>query len=184
MYCKLIEETVREVRGEIGVPSDLDTRIELKVDAFLPTEYVPDERQRMETYKRISLLEDRAAREDIEEELVDRFGDLPPVVNNLLDIAHLRALSRKLGIEHVSHRGNMLVMRFDAHFVADPIKLIDALGKTDKRLLLSASKTSSLLLKDAKLSTEEMLRLAVTLLEKVLRIMQSSNEKDALPIKE
>lgn len=184
MYCKLIEETVREVRGEIGVPSDLDTRIELKVDAFLPTEYVPDERQRMETYKRISLLEDRAAREDIEEELVDRFGDLPPVVNNLLDIAHLRALSRKLGIEHVSHRGNMLVMRFDAHFVADPIKLIDALGKTDKRLLLSASKTSSLLLKDAKLSTEEMLRLAVTLLEKVLRIMQSSNEKDALPIKD
>ena len=170
MYCKLIEETIREVRGDQTAPADLDTRIELKVNAFLPAEYVPDERQRMEIYKRISLLEDRAGREDIEEELVDRFGDAPDAVNNLLDIAHLKSLCRKLGIVHVSHKAFTLTMRLDEKYVPDPLKLIEALSQTDKRLILSASKTPALLFKDH-LDVEQMLPLIVKLLEKVVAFM-------------
>ncbi len=174
MYCKLIEETIREVRGDIGTAADLDTRIELKVNAFLPADYVPDERQRMEIYKRISMLEDRAGREDIEEELVDRFGDTPEAVNNLLDIAHLKALCRRLGIIHVTHKGFTLSMRLDEKHVPDPLKLINALGQTDKRLILSAAKTPALLFKDVKLTVEQMLPLAVKLLEKVVALIGDS----------
>lgn len=171
MYCKLIEETIREVRGDQAPLTDLETRIELKVNAFLPADYVPDERQRMEIYKRISLLEDRAGREDIEEELLDRFGEAPEAVNNLLDIAHLKSLCRKLGIVHVSHKGFTLAMKLEEKNVPDPVKLIEALAKTDKRLILSASKTPALLLKDVKLTVEQMLPLSVKLLEKVVNLI-------------
>jgi transcription-repair coupling factor (superfamily II helicase) len=171
MYCKLIEETIREVRGDQAPLGDLETRIELKVNAFLPADYVPDERQRMEIYKRISLLEDRAGREDIEEELLDRFGEAPEAVNNLLDIAHLKALCGKLGIVHVSHKGFTLTMKLEEKHVPDPVKLIDALGQTDRRLILSASKTPALLLKDVRLKVEEMLPLSVKLLEKVVNLI-------------
>jgi transcription-repair coupling factor (superfamily II helicase) len=170
MYCKLIEETVREVRGEQGIiPSDLETRIELKVNAFLPADYVPDDRQRMEIYKRISMLEDRAAREDIEEELLDRFGEAPEAVVSLLDIAHLKALCAKLGIVHVAHKAFTLMMRLDERYVPDLSKLFEALQQTDKRLVFSATKSAPALhLKDPRLTVEEMLPLAVKLLEKVV----------------
>ena len=170
MYCKLIEETVREVRGEQGIiPSDLETRIELKVNAFLPADYVPDDRQRMEIYKRISMLEDRAAREDIEEELLDRFGEAPEAVVSLLDIAHLKALCGKLGIVHVAHKAFTLMMRLDERYVPELSKFFEALQQTDKRLVFSATKSAPALhLKDPKLTVEEMLPLAVKLLEKVV----------------
>ncbi len=173
MYCKLIEETIREVRGDQGPAGVMETRIELKVNAFLPADYVPDERQRMEIYKRISLLEDRAGREDIEEELLDRFGEAPEAVVSLLDIAHLKALCRRLGIFHVSHKAFTLCMRLEETHVPDPMKLIDALSQTDKRLILSAAKTPALLLKDTRLTVEEMLPLAVKLLEKVVALIHA-----------
>ncbi len=173
MYCKLIEETIREVRGDQASLADMETRIELKVNAFLPADYVPDERQRMEIYKRISMLEDRAGREDIEEELLDRFGEAPEAVVSLLDIAHLKSLCRKLGVIHVSHKGFTLTLKLEEKHVPDPLKLIEALAQTDKRLILSASKTPALLLKDPKLTVEEMLPLAVKLLEKVTAMIQA-----------
>ncbi len=173
MYCKLIEETIREVRGDLEPLGDIETRIELKVNAFLPADYVPDERQRMEIYKRISLLEERAGREDIEEELLDRFGEAPEAVINLLDIAHLKALCRRLGIVHVSHRAFSMIMKLEENHIPDPLKLIDALSQTDKRLTLSASKTPALLLKDVKLTVEQMLPLTVKLLEKVVALIQA-----------
>ncbi len=173
MYCKLIEETVREVRGGQMPAGDLEIRIELKVNAFLPSEYVQDERQRMEVYKRISLLMDRADREDIEEELIDRFGEPPEPVVCLLDIAHLKALCGKLGIYHVSHKGFVLHMRLDQHAVPDPVKLITALSQADQRLKLNAAKTPELLLKDGGLTVEQMLPLAVKLLEKTVALMDA-----------
>ncbi len=168
MYCKLIEETLREARGEKGIPSELDTRVELKIDAFLPSDYVRDERQRMEMYKRIASIKNREDREDIEEELLDRFGEAPELVDKLLDIAHIRALAAQLGMAQVTYRNGTLFMRFDENYAPDPLKLLNAILKTDPRLTLSATKPPSLLLKDPKKTQEELLKEAIKLLEKLL----------------
>jgi len=172
MYCKLIEQTLREVKGEAGIPSELETRVDLKVDAFLPSEYVRDERQRMEMYKRIATMDSREAREDIEEEMLDRFGEAPAAVDNLMDIAHLRFLARKLGIAQVTWRKGCLHMRFDDHYAPDPLKLLEGIMTTDPRLGLAATKPAALQLKDGRLEQEEMLREGVKVLEKLINNME------------
>ncbi len=169
MYCRLIEEAVREAQAEKGleVPVEVDTRVDLRVDAYLPAEYVRGENQRMEVFKRIALIKTRETREDVIEELIDRFGDVPEPVMNLIDIAHLRGICQRLGIQRVNFVVNTLVCKFAPNVLPDPAALFAALEKTDKRLLLSANKEPALLLRDPKLTIEEMLREAVKLLEKV-----------------
>lgn len=65
MYLKLIEQAVSEAQG-VEVTPELDTRVELAVDAFLPESYVPEEKLRVEIYKRIAMIQDEAGRMDIE----------------------------------------------------------------------------------------------------------------------
>ncbi len=171
MYVKLIEETVREIRGELGESVDIETRVELQVDAFLPAEYVRGEFQRIEIYKRIAAIEDRVSRTDVEEELVDRFGDEPEPVVNLVAIAHLKAMCGSLGIESVVHRNGQLVMKFSPHAHIDGARLFVAMHETDKRLSLSPQTPPSLVLRDARLEAEPMLHEAVRLMEAVITRM-------------
>jgi len=181
MYCKLIEQTLREVKGEAGLPAELETRVELKVDAFLPSDYVRDERQRMEMYKRIASMDSREAREDIEEEMLDRFGEQPAAVDNLMDIAHLRALAARLGVAQVTWRMGCLHLRFNEAYAPDPMLLLDGILKTDLRLTLAATKPPSLQLKDGRLTQEQMLREGVKVLEKLVNYMFPHNQENQKP---
>lgn len=169
MYCRLIEEAVREARGMQGqtTPMEIETRVELKVDAYLPVEYVRGENQRMEVFKRIALIRRREDREDVIEELIDRFGDVPEEVMNLIEIAHLRGVCGRLGISRVNYVAGALVFKLSPGAALDAMKLYGALEKTDKRLLLSAAREPAVLLRDPKLSPEALLRAAVPLLERV-----------------
>jgi len=169
MYCRLIEEAVREARGAQGqrVESRTETRVELKVDAYLPDTYVRGENQRMEVYKRISMIRDRDGREDVIEELIDRFGDVPEPVMNLIEIAHLRAVCGGLGVTRVNYMSGALIFHLDPAVLPDPERLYTALTLADRRLLFSASRETAILLRDAKLSAEELLRAAVPIMEKV-----------------
>lgn len=173
MYCKLIEEAVREAQGDTDAEreSELETRVDLKTDAFLPAEYVRGEAQRMEMYKRVSLLKTRDDREDVIEEMVDRFGEPPLPVMNLIDIAHLRALCGRLGVSRVTYTTGTMLFHIEEKYLRDPLALVDAMQKTDKRLLLSAQRKPAMLLRDKRLPAEDMLRAAVPVLEKLLAYM-------------
>ena len=169
MYCRLIEEAVREAQGVLGEKTAMrvETRVELKIDAYLPTEYVRGEGQRMEVFQRISLIRSREDREDAIEELIDRFGDPPAPVMNLIDVAHLRAICGSLGVSRVHSMAGALVMKLTPAAAPDPGRLYQALMDTDKRLLLSAAKEPAILLRDPKLIPTELLSLAVNVMEKV-----------------
>ncbi|MBQ8081055.1 MAG: transcription-repair coupling factor [Clostridia bacterium] len=173
MYVKLIGEAVREAQSELTgaapEPERADTRVELKVDAFLPKEYVAGDVQRMEIYKRIALIRNREDREDVIEELIDRFGEPPEPVMCLIDIAHLRALSAGLGVVRVTFLANTLIMRLEPTLSPDPEKLFYALGRADERLMLSASKEPAILLRDKRLTVDRMLKEAVPVMEKVVK---------------
>lgn len=166
MYCKLIEETLQEVQGAPMNPTDLETRVDLKVDAYLPSDYVRDERQRMEMYKRIAALNTEADREDITDELLDRFGETPAVVDALLDIAQLRALANRLGVSQVLYRKGQLMLKLNDRCAPDPMLFLQAL-QTDKRLSLSATRPTALLLKDPRLDERAMLREGIAVLKKL-----------------
>ena len=167
MYCKLIEETLHEVQGVTAAARPLETRVDLKVDAFLPTDYVRDERQRMEMYKRIAAIQTQEDREDITEELLDRFGETPAVVDALLDVSQLRALANSIGVTNVVMRKQALTMRVDNNCVPDPLLLMRALKATDPRLSVEQGTVSAILLRDPRLTERDMLREGVKVLRKL-----------------
>src|SRR5205807_4764085 len=104
LYVRLVGEAVAEFKGEAS--SELaEVKVELPVDAHLPHDYVPGERLRLEAYRKIA----SAASEDdlaaVREELVDRYGDLPEPVGNLLAVAAFRAHARAFGVTDVATQG-------------------------------------------------------------------------------
>lgn len=189
MYCKLMEETLQEARAEQeGLPPakpHLETRVDIKVDAYLPDDYVHDDRQRMEMYKRIASLTTQADREDITDELLDRFGEVPPVVETLLDVAQVRVLANQLGVSLVTYkRGGFLVMKLNAEYMPDQAAFIPAMAMTDKRLMPSTTAPDVLLLVDPTLGEYAMLSEAVKVLGKLnenVEMMLKKQKKEAKP---
>ncbi|MBR2053889.1 MAG: transcription-repair coupling factor [Clostridia bacterium] len=173
MYCRLIEEAVLEARGEQGetIRRKVDCQVELKIDAYLPADYVRGEGQRMEVYMRIALIRNRNDREDVIEEMIDRFGDIPDSVMNLIEIAHLRGILSEMGVHRVNHMAGTLIMRMTPAAAPEPMKLYAALEQADKRLLLSATKDPSILFRDPKLSPEKLLSQAVKAMERVAQLL-------------
>jgi len=182
MYVKLIEQAVGEVQGIESTP-ELDTRVELRVDAFLPESYVAQEKLRVEIYKRIAMIQDAAGRLDIEEELIDRFGDIPQPVLNLMSIAQLRGVTRKLGISHLALRPDGVHMRMDEKFIPDPGILFEAVTRVDKRLRFSVGKTPELVLAQPRLSAEQALETSIYVMTKVHEeiVRLKETEAGALP---
>ncbi len=93
LYCKMLNEAVKALKGE-GPTEQFDTTIELNVDAYIPPAYIPNEFQKLDIYKRIAVIETQEEREEMLEELIDRFGEPPKAVENLLAIALLKAKAK------------------------------------------------------------------------------------------
>ena len=83
LYCKMLNEAVQNLKG-IHTAVDFATVIDLDVDAYIPAEYIVNETQKLDIYKRIAAIENREEYEDMMEELLDRFGEPPKMVQNLL----------------------------------------------------------------------------------------------------
>lgn len=123
MYCRLLEEAVQEARGEV-VDRPVETTVELPVEAYIPDEYIPDTNQKVEIYRRIAKNIDEEQLPEIEEELVDRFGDLPDPVQNLLGIARLKIMAGKLKIKSVSKQQDFYKFLFAADHSLNGEKLV------------------------------------------------------------
>jgi transcription-repair coupling factor (superfamily II helicase) len=101
LYCKLLEESIKELRGEI-VTQPPDPVIDLTIDAYIPDEYVADSQQKVELYKKVIAVRTKDDAQDLEDEIMDRFGVLPKAVGNLLAIARIKALAKDIGISAIS----------------------------------------------------------------------------------
>ena len=168
MYCKLMEETLNEVQGRQTL-RELETRVDLRVDAFLPSDYVAEEKQRMEMYKRIASVVSDEDRADVTDELIDRYGDLPPAAETLLDVSQLRALCNRLGVSQVTRGKEGLIMKLDERYVPDPACLLQAISETDGRLALSARAPARMILKAPNLQEQEMLQEALRTARKLVK---------------
>jgi len=107
MYMKLLNEAVLEARG-IEVPQRADCSADLAVAANIPDRYIPSSEQRMDIYRRIALIRTEEEADDLIDELIDRFGDLPPGVTALIHVALLRGEAGKAGIKDISQKQGYL----------------------------------------------------------------------------
>jgi len=104
LYCKMLNEAVLHIKGGAEEES-YNTAVDLNVDAFIPDSYIPNEYHKLDIYKRIAAIESEEDMEDMTEELLDRFGDLPKKVEKLLEVAGLKAFAHKVYVTQIEQKG-------------------------------------------------------------------------------
>jgi transcription-repair coupling factor (superfamily II helicase) len=128
MYTRLLEETVREMKGE-KVEEEIETSMNLGIDIYIPSDYITEENLRMTFYKKIASASSEERLADIRNEMRDRFGALPPNVENLLQFIRVKWLAKHLGVTSVVREGARAVIKLTSSAKVDPNKLLVFLGE-------------------------------------------------------
>jgi transcription-repair coupling factor (superfamily II helicase) len=123
MYMKLLEEAVRELKGE-EIEDDLRALVNLRVDLRIDAAYVPDMNQRLMLYRKVAAARREPEIDRVLEEAADRYGPLPESVLNLADYGRIRVMADRLGIESVDREGRTVVLKFRPQARVDPVRLV------------------------------------------------------------
>ena len=137
LYCKMLSEAVKGLKG-ISVKEDFTTTIELDVDAFIPPEYIVNEVQKLDIYKRIAGIESQAESKDMQEELLDRFGAVPRSVENLLRIALIRTAAHQVYLTEIKGRAERIKLTFKPDAPIQPEGIQKLLKQYREKLTFTA----------------------------------------------
>jgi len=122
LYCKLLEEAVKHQKG--FKPSDaFDTSIDISINAFIPPSYIQDEVQKISSYKKIASIRNSHDLEDMQDELTDRYGELPTPVLNLLEIAYIKSFANSLSIISIEEKNHNIILEIKKDADIDPSKI-------------------------------------------------------------
>ena len=169
MYCKMLNEAVKNLKG-IPTAMDFATVVDLDVDAFIPPTYIVNEVQKLDIYKRIAGIENEKERDDMRDELLDRFGEIPVSVDNLLRISLIRVAAHSLYLTEVKGKNERITLTFRPDAGIDPLGIPVLLRKYGDNLKFTAYgnpfftyryKKTGLAERDARLlldTTEDLLR--------------------------
>lgn len=133
MYSQLLEEAIAKKQGKSQARRKSNAEINLQIDAYLPSEYIDDERQKIEIYKRIREIDSLKDYQSLQDELIDRFGEYPDQVAYLLEIGLVKSYMDNAFTELVERKDNNLLVRFEKaslqHYLTQDY--FEALSKTD-----------------------------------------------------
>jgi transcription-repair coupling factor (superfamily II helicase) len=124
LYMKLLEQTVRELKGE-DIEDDVRATVNLRVDLKIEELYVPDMNQRLSLYRSVAAARSEAEIDDILEGAHDRYGALPDSVLNLADYGRIRVMADRLGIDTIDREGRIVVLKFRPTAKLDPVRLLN-----------------------------------------------------------
>lgn len=133
LYCKMLNEAVKTLKGE-QYEEHFDTTLDINVDAYIPSTYIPNEFQKLDIYKRIAGIENEEESDEMLEELIDRFGDLPKSVENLLWIARIKAKAHACYLKEVSEKGDRISFVFIEQAKINPAKIPEFLSSYENTL--------------------------------------------------
>ena len=125
LYCKMLNDAINTLKGNKPM-DDFETKVDLTVDAFVPPSYIKNEALKMDIYKRIAGIETMEEYEDMQDELLDRFGDIPNQVENLLQIVLLKNAAHQAYVTEISGNKNRikLTMWKDAEVDVERIPIL------------------------------------------------------------
>lgn len=123
LYCKMLNDAVMQMKGEKQEEDTFETTVDLSIDAYIPASYVGNESQKLELYKRIAVIENQEEYEDLTEELIDRYGDVPAPTLRLMDVALVKQQAHQAWILAIEQKGTALsfVMNARAKVKVDEI---------------------------------------------------------------
>jgi len=167
LYCKLVEDAVQELSGAIQmVSNEEEITVDIGVEGFIPSEYIEDELMKLTAYKKIASIRDGESAEEVVDELIDRFGDIPRVTQNLIGIAQIRGLARKAGFAEIKKEKNKLMFYFAKSKGPDPELLAALMGEYGMYLLVHGGQRPYLRLTPQK---KDPIRECIALLTKLVR---------------
>ena len=137
LYCRIIEDAVRRIKGEAPPPEQLEVTLNLQIDAHIPNDYITDSQDRLDMYRRMAIIQNAEDRSDVIDELIDRFGDPPQAVSNLLRVAYLKMLCQKCGIESIRQSAETFILRFIAEARVDGMTLLQIVQKRQPEIRMS-----------------------------------------------
>ena len=109
LYCKMLNEAVMFMKGETTENEDFETSVDVDVDAYIPATYIRNEYQKLGIYKKISNISTEDEFDDMQDELLDRFGDIPKAVYNLMNVALVKAKAHDIYVTEL--KGNKREIR-------------------------------------------------------------------------
>ena len=139
MYMKLLGQAVSEAKGEAPDPEDSDCVIDIQADAHLPESYIGNLSHRLEMYRRIADIRTKDDAEDVVDEMIDRFGDLPKAAEGLINVALVRSKAKRMGINAIRQRDELMLVYFNEIRCEGAAELMEHLGKTGRRANLNMS---------------------------------------------
>ncbi len=135
LYCKLLNEAVRRKKGEV-VSEEETVTVDLDIDAFIPDTYISSEEQKIDVYKRISCISSEEEKNDMTDELTDRFGHIPAPVSNLLEVAYLRTMARTVFVTDITQKPAGIEFKVKSDAAFDPLSIGPFVARYKGRLKL------------------------------------------------
>ena len=173
LYCKMLNEAVKEAKG-LKTEESFDTAIDVDIDAYIPMGYIPNEVQKLDIYKRIAGIETEEETEEMLEELIDRFGDLPKSVENLLYIAKVKSMAHEVYLTEVSQKADTLKFTLYEKAKIDVSKIPQLVTMYGVNLKFTADAKAPYFTYFLKKNSRDKNTDALTVLEKFLRDMKDT----------
>lgn len=167
MYCRLLEDAVKELKQGPAKPQMPEPTIELAVEAYIDDSYIMDGMQKIEMYQRIAQTKSREDIHDICDEMIDRFGDMPQAVVNLLTVADIRNLARDLAMLSVHQSKDRIILNFTEQSTVDPAIVVALTKEYRGKVMLTPGSSPSIAIRVTGLPGEETLDLIRDVLEKL-----------------
>ena len=168
LYCRMLEDTIKIVKGEIE-NEPIETSVDIKVDAFIPSAYISDEIQKIEVYKKIAAIENIDDFVDIKNELEDRYSNIPDSVYNLMDIAYIKSICKNLYIEDIKETTKEIRFKFVKGYKGFKEVYSILLDKYKDYVILYFGETPSFAIKLANIKRETALQFYKELLEEITK---------------
>jgi transcription-repair coupling factor (superfamily II helicase) len=165
LYCRMLEDMIKLIKGDIK-NEPVETAVEIKVDAYIPENYISDETQKIEIYKKIAAIDSLEDLHDVQDELIDRFSDIPPSVLNLIKIAYMRSIAKRLGLEEIKELKEEVVLQFASRDRIDQDVVKGIVNKYSKSIIFKFGTEKPILgFKVKDLKKEDMIQQLVEVLE-------------------
>ena len=112
MYCRLLDEVVKEMKGD-KVEEEIDVQIDINVSSYIPDDFIEDSKQKIEIYQDIAICKNEDEFKDVVDSIIDRYGNIPKEIENLIDIARIRNTSRVKNIIKILQKDDKVIFYFD-----------------------------------------------------------------------
>ncbi len=146
MYCKILKESIDELQG-IEHKEEITTTVDFDMDAYIPEQYIQSENQRIDIYKKIAAISSEDDSSEVTDELIDRYGEPPKAVINLINIALIKNMANSIGITDINAKKTTVIFKFTQDALSPEI-FINILKEFQGKVTLSSSSIPTIIFKN------------------------------------